>query len=446
MVSRFTVPEAEGDRFAELARARWPRWRSGPASGAATPAASVDDPAEWVLVSEWDGVGAYRRALGAYEVKLAATPLLAQARDEAGAFEELVTRRSVRHQRDGGERPGRGRRRRRPAGSRTPIRPGAADPYPGVSRRPGSLRHPHRPPAGWSPPVPADRIDTIVSLAKRRGFVYPSSEIYGGQRAAWDYGPLGVELKDNIKRQWWRSMVQGRDDIVGLDSVDHPGPRGLGGLRPRAGVRRPADRVPVVPQAVPGRPPHRGVRGEARPSRRSNGLADVVCPNCGTRGAFTEPKMFNGLLSTHLGVDAGRVGPGLPAPGDRAGHLHQLPQRAAVQPQEAAVRHRPDRQVLPQRDHPGQLHLPDPRVRADGDGVLRRARHRRGVARLLDHRAHPLVHRPRHRRRTTCGCTSTRRTSCPTTRSAPSTSSTGSASAARSGASWRASPTAPTST
>ena len=113
--------------------------------------------------------------------------------------------------------------------------------------------------------MPADRIDTIVSLAKRRGFVYPSSEIYGGQRAAWDYGPLGVELKDNIKRQWWRSMVQGRDDIVGLDSVDHPGPRGLGGLRPRAGVRRPADRVPVLPQAVPGRPPHRGVRGEARP-------------------------------------------------------------------------------------------------------------------------------------------------------------------------------------
>ena len=66
--------------------------------------------------------------------------------------------------------------------------------------------------------MPADRIDTIVSLAKRRGFVYPSSDIYGGQRSAWDYGPLGVELKDNIKRQWWRFMVQGRDDVVGLDS------------------------------------------------------------------------------------------------------------------------------------------------------------------------------------------------------------------------------------
>ena len=63
-----------------------------------------------------------------------------------------------------------------------------------------------------------DRIETIVSLAKRRGFVYPSSEIYGGLRAAWDYGPLGVEMKSNIKRQWWKSMIQERDDIVGLDS------------------------------------------------------------------------------------------------------------------------------------------------------------------------------------------------------------------------------------
>ena len=63
-----------------------------------------------------------------------------------------------------------------------------------------------------------DRLETIVSLAKRRGFVYPSSEIYGGLRAAWDYGPLGIELKNNVKRQWWKSMVTGRDDVVGLDS------------------------------------------------------------------------------------------------------------------------------------------------------------------------------------------------------------------------------------
>src|SRR5690606_10193297 len=62
------------------------------------------------------------------------------------------------------------------------------------------------------------KLDAVVSLAKRRGFVFPSGEIYGGTRSAWDYGPLGVELKENIKRQWWRAMVTSRDDIVGLDS------------------------------------------------------------------------------------------------------------------------------------------------------------------------------------------------------------------------------------
>ena len=67
-------------------------------------------------------------------------------------------------------------------------------------------------------------LDTIVSLSKRRGFIYPSSEIYGGINAVWDYGPLGVELKNNVKRAWWRSMIQERDDIVGLDAgiLMHP--------------------------------------------------------------------------------------------------------------------------------------------------------------------------------------------------------------------------------
>ena len=67
-------------------------------------------------------------------------------------------------------------------------------------------------------------LDTIVSLSKRRGFVFPSSEIYGGINAVWDYGPLGVELKNNVKRAWWRAMVQERNDIVGLDAgiLMHP--------------------------------------------------------------------------------------------------------------------------------------------------------------------------------------------------------------------------------
>ncbi|MBA3523360.1 MAG: glycine--tRNA ligase [Geodermatophilaceae bacterium] len=148
--------------------------------------------------------------------------------------------------------------------------------------------------------MPADLVDTIVSLSKRRGFVYPSSEIYGGQRSAWDYGPLGVELKDNIKRQWWKSMVTGREDIVGLDSsVILAREVWVASGHVNAFVdpltecqschkRYRADHLEEAYVEKHGRAP-------------GNGLADVVCPHCGTRGAFTEPKMFNGLLSTHLG-------------------------------------------------------------------------------------------------------------------------------------------------
>src|SRR3990172_3659587 len=64
-----------------------------------------------------------------------------------------------------------------------------------------------------------DTMEKITSLAKRRGFIYPGSEIYGGFAGFWDYGPLGIELKNNIKREWWKSMVYGREDVVGLDAA-----------------------------------------------------------------------------------------------------------------------------------------------------------------------------------------------------------------------------------
>ena len=64
-----------------------------------------------------------------------------------------------------------------------------------------------------------DLMEKIVALAKRRGFIYPGSEIYGGFGGFWDYGPVGVELKNNIKRAWWKDMVYGRDDVVGLDAA-----------------------------------------------------------------------------------------------------------------------------------------------------------------------------------------------------------------------------------
>jgi glycyl-tRNA synthetase len=147
----------------------------------------------------------------------------------------------------------------------------------------------------------SDRMDTLVSLSKRRGFVYPSSEIYGGLRAAWDYGPLGVELKENIKRLWWRSMVQERDDIVGLDSSVILAPE----------VWQASGHITeFVDPLTECQSCHRRFRAdqliEAYTEKRGhppeNGLADIACPNCGTRGAFTEPRMFNGLLRTYLGA------------------------------------------------------------------------------------------------------------------------------------------------
>ncbi|TDC92712.1 glycine--tRNA ligase [Actinomadura sp. 7K507] len=147
----------------------------------------------------------------------------------------------------------------------------------------------------------SDVLDTIVNLAKRRGLVYPSSEIYGGLRASWDYGPLGVELKNNVKRQWWKSMVQGRDDIVGLDSsvilareVWEASGHVQAFVDPLTECqachkRFRADHLEEAYEGKHGRPP-------------ANGLADLACPNCGAKASFTEPRMFNGLLKTYLGA------------------------------------------------------------------------------------------------------------------------------------------------
>jgi glycyl-tRNA synthetase len=147
----------------------------------------------------------------------------------------------------------------------------------------------------------SDRMETLVSLCKRRGIVFPSSEIYGGLRAAWDYGPLGVEMKNNIKRQWWRSMVQERDDIVGLDSsvilareVWEASGHVTEFTDPLTECmschkRFRADHLIEAYEEKHGHPPE-------------DGLAQLACPNCGTRGAFTEPRNFNGLLRTYLGA------------------------------------------------------------------------------------------------------------------------------------------------
>jgi glycyl-tRNA synthetase len=146
-------------------------------------------------------------------------------------------------------------------------------------------------------------VDTVVSLCKRRGFVFPSGEIYGGTRSAWDYGPLGVELKDNIKRQWWKSMVQQRDDIVGLDSSI---------ILPTKTWEASGHVATFSDPLTECQSCHKRFRAdhlqETVAEKKhiedpdSIDLATIACPNCGTRGAWTVPRQFSGLLKTYLGV------------------------------------------------------------------------------------------------------------------------------------------------
>lgn len=146
----------------------------------------------------------------------------------------------------------------------------------------------------------ASTLDNVINLAKRRGFVFPCGEIYGGTRAAWDYGPLGVELKENIKRQWWRTMVTSRDDVVGLDSSVIL-PRQVWVASGHVGVfTDPLTECQSCHKRF--RADHLEEDYEAKKGHAPASMADINCPNCGVKGQWTEPRDFNMMLKTHLGV------------------------------------------------------------------------------------------------------------------------------------------------
>jgi glycyl-tRNA synthetase len=151
---------------------------------------------------------------------------------------------------------------------------------------------------------PASTLDKIISLCKRRGFVFPSGEIYGGTRSAWDYGPLGVELKENVKKQWWRSTVTARDDVVGLDSAI---------ILPTKTWEASGHLATFTDPLVECQSCHKRFREDHLQEEYAgkNDIADpdtvdindkVACPNCGNRHTWTEPRMFNMMLKTYLGV------------------------------------------------------------------------------------------------------------------------------------------------
>jgi glycyl-tRNA synthetase len=135
-------------------------------------------------------------------------------------------------------------------------------------------------------------MDKLVSLCKRRGFVFQSSEIYGGLGSVWDYGPLGVALKRNVKDRWWSAMVHARDDIEGLDAailmhakVWEASGHVAGFTDPLVDCRQCKNRFRADDPRIKGTP----------------GQPDAQCPVCGTRGSLTEPRMFNLMFKTFMG-------------------------------------------------------------------------------------------------------------------------------------------------
>jgi glycyl-tRNA synthetase len=124
--------------------------------------------------------------------------------------------------------------------------------------------------------------EKITSLAKRRGFVFQGSEIYGGLNGTWDFGPLGVELHNNVKRAWWRSMVQLRDDVVGIDSA----------ILMASDVWKASGHVDTFTDPLVD-------CKECKMRFRADQIEGENCPNCG--GELTEPRQFNLMFKTYLG-------------------------------------------------------------------------------------------------------------------------------------------------
>ena len=144
-------------------------------------------------------------------------------------------------------------------------------------------------------------LDAVISLAKRRGFVFPSGEIYGGTRSAWDYGPLGVELKENIKRQWWKTVVRMREDVVGIDSSV---------ILPTAVWNASGHVDAFTDPLIECQSCHHRFRQDQLVEQFAEkkgvdedevAMTEIACPDCGVRGQWTEPRAFSGLLKTYLG-------------------------------------------------------------------------------------------------------------------------------------------------
>src|SRR3989344_2681243 len=129
-----------------------------------------------------------------------------------------------------------------------------------------------------------NKMEKIVSLAKRRGFIYQGSEIYGGLSGTWDYGPLGVRLKNNVKNSWWKTFVEERSDMYGLDAAIIMNAKVWEASGHTAGFSDPLVQCQKC---------HRSVRASGK-------SAEEPCPECG--GKLSETRQFNMMFKTHVGT------------------------------------------------------------------------------------------------------------------------------------------------
>jgi glycyl-tRNA synthetase len=140
----------------------------------------------------------------------------------------------------------------------------------------------------------ADLMEAITSLAKRRGIAFQSSEIYGGLRSSWDYGPLGAEMRRNIRDAWWREMVQLRDEVVGLEAALLMSPKVWEASGHVAGFSDPLVECENCHHR------HRLDQLEAKAAGSDGSGGAPTCPDCGGT-SFTEPRQFNLMFQTHIG-------------------------------------------------------------------------------------------------------------------------------------------------
>ena len=272
-----------------------------------------------------------------------------------------------------------------------------------------------------------------MSLCKRRGFVFPSSEIYGGVGSTYDYGHYGVLLKTNVKNAWWRSMLQERDDIVALDSAILQHPRTWEASGHLASFTDPLVDCRTCKQRY--RADHLGELACGRkPSMHPGEFAECD---------LTAARDFNLMFETTVGPVKETGSAIYLRPETAQGIFVNFKNVLQFARRRAAVRHRAGRKVVSQRDHAGELHLPHARVRADGDGVLRAARRGRTMVRVLDRSSGARGIWNWGSARAICACDPTTPTSSRTTPRRRATSSTSSRSAGRSS---RGSRTAATST